>query len=132
VRVTVWISLGLAFFFGAISIIYGLLSGWEAVGVAALLLCGGLFGLMGGYLALISRRSTLGPADDPHGEIEEGAGDQGVYAPWSWWPLGIGASAAIAFLGLAAGWWIFFIGLGSAIFTLAGFVFEFNRGQHAH
>lgn len=131
-RVTLWISIGLAAFFGIISLIYGLLADWEAVGVAGLLLCGGLFGLMGGYLALISRRTTVGPADDPHGEIEDDAGDQGIYAPWSWWPLGIAASAAIAFLGLAAGWWIFFIGLGSAVFTLVGFVFEFNRGQHAH
>lgn len=131
-RVTLGISVFLAVFFGGIAFIYGALSEWEAVGVAALLLCGGLFALMAGYLALISRRSTVGAADDPHGEIEDDAGDQGVYAPWSWWPLGIAASAAIAFLGLAAGWWIFFIGLGSAVFTLVGFVFEFNRGQHAH
>jgi len=132
VRVTVWISVFLATFFAVVAIVYGLLADWEAVGVAGLLLCGGLFGLVAGYLALISRRATGVSGDDPHAEIEDDAGDQGVYAPWSWWPLGIAASAAIAFLGLAAGWWIFFIGLGSAVFTLVGFVFEFNRGQHAH
>lgn len=131
-RVTVWISVGLAAFFAGIGVVYGYLAEWEAVGVAGLMLCAGLFALMAGYLALISRRSTVGAADDPHGEIEDEAGEQGVYAPWSWWPLGIAASAAIAFLGLAAGWWIFFIGLVSAVFTLTGFVFEYNRGQHAH
>lgn len=121
----------LAFFFVAVSTVYGFLTDWEAVGVAALYLCGGLFGLVGGYLLLIARHSAVA-ADDPVAEIEDDAGEQGVYAPWSWWPLGIGASAAIAFIGLAVGWWVFYIGLGSAVFTLVGFVYEFNRGQHAH
>lgn len=130
-KVSTWIFWFLAIFFFGVAIVYGLIADWEAVGTAALLLCGGLFALVGSYLLLIARHSAVS-GDDPVAEIEDDAGEQGVYAPWSWWPLGIAASAAIAFIGLAVGWWVFYIGLGSAVITLVGFVYEFNRGQHAH
>ena len=62
----------------------------------------------------------------------QGAGDQGVFSPWSWWPLVIGAAAALVFAGLAVGWWLAAIGGGLAVIGLTGWVFEFSRGQHAH
>ena len=58
--------------------------------------------------------------------------DRGVFAPWSWWPLVIGAAAALAFLGLAVGWWVLYLGFVVGVIGLVGWVFEFNRGQHAH
>jgi hypothetical protein len=88
--------------------------------------------MVGAYLALTARRIDPRPEDDEDGEIAEGAGDQGVYSPWSWWPLVIGAAAAIAFLSLALGWWILYIGLIVGVIGLVGWVFEFSRGQHAH
>lgn len=131
-RIAVWVATILASFFAIVGTIYGLITYWEGVGTVGLWLCAGLFGMIGIYLYLITRGRAPEPADDPYGEIDEGAGDQGVYAPWSWWPLLVALSAAIGFLGLAAGWWIFFIGLASLPITLVGFVYEYNRGQHAH
>ncbi len=119
-------------FFALIGVVYGLWSGWEPVGSAALLLTAGLSGMIGAYLALTAKRIDARPEDDPDGLIEQGAGDQGVYAPWSWWPLAIAAAAAIVFLGLAVGWWLVYVGFALSAVALVGWVFEFSRGQHAH
>lgn len=113
-------------------VVYGFWSGWEAVGTAALLLTAGLTGMIGFYLALVARRIDARPEDDPYAEIEQGAGEQGVYAPWSWWPFVVGLAAAITFAALAVGWWLFYIGLALGVVALVGWVFEFSRGQHAH
>lgn len=119
-------------FFGPVAVIYGLLTDWEATGSTALLLLAGLSALIGGYLWVVSRRIDPRPEDDPFAEIADGAGDQGVFSPWSWWPLVLAGAAALAFLGLAAGWWIFFVGVAAGALALVGWVFEFSRGQHAH
>ena len=99
-------------FFVPVGLIYAAWSGGEAVGTVGIPLVGGLVGMIGAYFALLSRRIDARPEDDPLGEIEQGAGDQGVFSPWSWWPL---------VLGIALG-----------VIGLVGWVFEFSRGQHAH
>ncbi|MEP7764182.1 cytochrome c oxidase subunit 4 [Sanguibacter sp. 25GB23B1] len=119
-------------FFLLVFVVYGLWSGWEPVGSVGLLLTGALVGMVGWYLAATGRRMDARPEDDPHGEIEQGAGEQGVFSPWSWWPLAIAAGAAVTFLGLAVGWWIVGVGAVLSIIALVGWVFEFSRGQHAH
>ncbi len=119
-------------FFLPVGLIYALWSQFEPVGSLAIPLLGGLVGMIAAYLALVARRVDPGPEDDPEGEIEDGAGDQGVYSPWSWWPLVLGAAAAIAFAGLAVGWWLFYLGGALGVIGLVGWVFEFSRGQHAH
>jgi len=122
---------GILFFF-PVGLIYGVWSHGEPVGTVGIPLVGGLVGMIGAYLALLSRRIDPRPEDDEQGEIAEGQGDQGVYSPWSWWPLVIGASAAIAFLGLAVGFWLTGIGVALAVIGLVGWVFEYSRGIHAH
>jgi hypothetical protein len=119
-------------FFFIVTVIYGLWSHFEIVGTLALLLVGLLVSMIGGYLALLSRRIGARPEDDPDAEIDEGAGDQGVFSPWSWWPLAIALAAAILFTGLAVGWWLVYIGAAFGAVALTGWVFEFSRGQHAH
>ncbi|MGO1316018.1 MAG: cytochrome c oxidase subunit 4 [Cellulomonadaceae bacterium] len=119
-------------FFVLASAVYGILSGWEPVGTICMLLTGLLVIMIGGYLAVTARSIDPRPEDDPHGEIDQGAGDQGVYAPWSWWPLVLAAAAAVCFLGLAVGWWVFYIGGAVGVVALVGWVFEYSRGQHAH
>ena len=44
-------------------------------------------------------------------------GDYGFFSPYCWWPLWLGLTAAICFLGLAVGWWLFIIG---AFFGIVG------------
>ena len=88
--------------------------------------------MIGAYFVVLVRRIDPRPEDNPDGNIEEGAGDQGVYSPWSWWPLAIAAAAATVFLGLAIGWWMVYVGSALGMVALVGWVFEFSRGQHAH
>ncbi|MGI5187054.1 cytochrome c oxidase subunit 4 [Promicromonospora sp. CA-289599] len=128
-RLFLW---GTPLFVGA-GIVYGFMTDWtEPVGYLGMPLVGGLVAMIGAYLALTARRIDARPEDDPNGNIEDGAGDQGVYAPWSWWPLAIAGSAAICFLGLAVGWWVLYIGFCLSIIALVGWVFEYSRGIHSH
>jgi hypothetical protein len=123
---------GTPIFVGA-GIVYGFMTEWsEPVGYLGMPLVGALVAMIGAYLALTAKRIDDRPEDDPNGNIEDAAGDQGVYAPWSWWPLAIGASAAISFLGLAVGWWVLYIGFCAGVIALVGWVFEYSRGIHSH
>ena len=119
-------------FFVIVAVVYGFWSGWEAVGVGALGLTAGLVGMIGMYLGMLARRIDARPEDDPYAEVEQGAGEQGVFSPWSWWPLVLALGAAISFASLAIGWWLLAIGAFVGVIGLVGWVFEFSRGQHAH
>jgi hypothetical protein len=120
-------------FFSPIAIIYGIVTQWhEPVGVAALLLTAGLALLIGLYLWITARRIDERPEDDPYGEIRQGYGEQGVFAPYSWWPLALAIGSAVVFAGMAVGIWMFLIGLGLSSLALVGWVFEYYRGEHAH
>ncbi|MEA5455303.1 cytochrome c oxidase subunit 4 [Sinomonas sp. JGH33] len=121
------------FFFVPVAVVYGFLTNWhEWVGIMGMLLVGGLAGMIGSYLGVTARRVGTRPEDRDDAEIHEGAGEQGHFSPWSWWPLILGAAAAVGVLGIAVGWWIFFIGAGIGIVALVGWVFEYSRGDHAH
>jgi hypothetical protein len=122
-----------AMFFTPIAIIYGFVTRWhEPVGAAALFLTGGLAALIALYLFFTGRRIDPRPEDDPDAETWQGSGDQGMFAPYSWWPLPLAAGAAMIFAGLAIGVWLVFIGVGVGALALVGWVFEFYRGEHAH
>ncbi len=119
-------------FFVPVGLIYAVWSDGEPVGMLALPLLGGLVGMIGGYLWLVTRRIDAGPDDDPHAEIADGAGEQGQFSPWSWWPLAISATAAMTFAGLAIGWWLAGLGAALSVITIIGWTFEFSRGKHSH
>lgn len=132
-KIEIKLFLFLAPFFVLVGVVYGFFTHFqEPVGYLGIPLVGALVAMVGAYLALTARRIDPRPEDDEEGEIEQGAGDQGVYSPWSWWPLVIAGSAAVAFLGLAVGWWVLYIGFILGVIGLVGWVFEFSRGQHAH
>ena len=124
-------ALGMVFFL-PVALIYGFWSGWEPVGSVALFLLVGLYGLSGLYLFLVARRVDPRPEDNPVSDVADHAGEIGVYAPHSWWPLVLGLAAALAFAGIAIGWWLFGLGLVVAAIGLVGQTYEFSRGQHAH
>lgn len=119
-------------FFVVVTVGYGWWSEWEPVGTVALALVGALVGMIGMYLALVARRIDPRPEDDPLAEVAQGAGEQGVYSPGSWWPVACAGAASLVFLGLAVGWWLVGIGVVLGALALVGWVFEFSRGQHAH
>ncbi|ADG74975.1 conserved hypothetical protein [Cellulomonas flavigena DSM 20109] len=122
---------GILFFF-PIGLIYGLWSDGEAVGTVSIPLVGGLVGMIGGYFALLARRIDPRPEDDELGEIEQGAGVQGTFSPWSWWPLVVAIAASVGFLALAVGWWLMVPAAALSVVGLVGWLFEYSRGQHAH
>lgn len=64
--------------------------------------------------------------------ISEQAGDQGLYAPWSWWPLVLAFGCALAFVAMAVGWWVMVPAAIVAVIGLVGWVFEFSTGRFSH
>ena len=132
-KVETWLFASGVVFFAPIGFIYGIVTDWnEPVGTTALFLTAGLALLIALYLFFTSRRIDPRPEDDPSAEIAEGAGELGTFAPMSWWPLPLGFAAALAFLGMAVGWWLMLVAIGVGALSLVGWVFEFYRGQHAH
>jgi hypothetical protein len=127
----------LGIFFAASAVAYAVW-GWldsdyiEPVGMSGLILVSGLALMIAFYVMATARRIDDRPEDDPLGNIEEHAGEQGFYSPWSWWPLPVALSAAMIFLGLAVGWWVSIIGAAFGVLALVGWVYEYYRGQHAH
>jgi len=104
----------------------------EPIGTAAIGLLVILCLFIAFYLYSGMRRTAELPEDRLDGEISEDAGEVGFFSPWSWWPLMLGLSSAVAFASLAVGWWLTFIALPFAVVAVVGFVFEYSRGAHAH
>lgn len=104
--------------------------GVEWVGVVGLIM-GGLLGFMLAFYLWRTRTTTpTDPSDNPHGEIAQISGDYGTFTPYSWWPLWLALASAIIFLGLAAGWWIVFVGAFFGVPALIGWTFEHWKGPH--
>ncbi len=126
------IALVIGVFAAVVGTVYGLWTKWaEPVGAVGFYLAALLGFMLTFYLAVTRRHVGPGPEDDPQGEIDEIQGDYGFFSPHSWWPLFLGASAAVMFLGLAVGWWLFIIGTFFAIPALIGWTFEYWKGPHA-
>jgi hypothetical protein len=131
IEANLFILLGI--FLAPVGVVYGLMTQWsEPLGWLGIFLLVGLSEMIGIYFWYTGRRVGARPEDRLDAEIHEGAGEQGHFSPWSWWPLVLGISCATGFLGLAVGWWIVFIAGGLAIVALVGWVYEYSRGDHAH
>jgi hypothetical protein len=104
----------------------------EPIGTAAIGLLVILSLFIAFYLYSGMRRSAELPEDRLDGDIADESGEVGFFSPWSWWPLMLGLSSAVAFASLAVGWWLTFIALPFAVVAVVGFVFEYSRGAHAH
>jgi len=97
----------------------------------------GLSALLSAFIAFyigISERSQGGvlPEDRLDANIDDGEAEQGFFSPWSWWPVMLGVSAALVFLGIAVGFWISMIGLAIVVISLVGWQYEYYRGYHSH
>ena len=130
-RVEGWLFLGCGVFLGGADIVYWYVSK-DPTGTTALALSVGLALLIGFYVLFTGRRLPRRPEDDNEGEIAEGTGEIGFFSPHSWWPFWLGLSGAVAFLGIAIGWWLVLIGMAAVLFSSIGFVFEYYRGHFSH
>ncbi len=97
----------------------------------------GLSGVLSAFISFYIGRVHAGqggelPEDRPDALIDDGEAEQGFFSPWSWWPVMLGGSAALVFLGLAVGFWISFIGVSVLVVSLIGWQYEYYRGYHAH
>jgi Cytochrome c oxidase subunit IV len=71
------------------------------------------------------------PEDRLDASIDDGDPELGFFSPWSWWPIILAASAALAFLGIAIGVWISLIAVGIFVVAIVGWVYEYYRGLFA-
>jgi hypothetical protein len=72
------------------------------------------------------------PEDRVDANIDDGDAEQGFFSPWSWWPIVLGACAALVFLGVAVGAWISIIGACIGVIALVGWTYEYFRGYFGH
>jgi hypothetical protein len=126
--------LGLAVFFWLAAIAYGIWSHQtqghvEVVGVAGLILTGGLVGIPGGFFWFVSRRIDLRPEDRGDAEIAEAAGDVGFFSPGSYWPITLAAAATVIGVALSlVQVWLLVIGVLLLLFAIGGLLFEYHVG----
>jgi hypothetical protein len=137
-RTTAIIFWALAVFFILVGIVYGFLTasyeplGIETVGFPAFLMVGLLATLIALTLTIFSKTRPNRPEDDEHGEVQNTAGVQGSFSPYSWYPWWTAVGAALCFLGIPIGFWLAAFGAVFVIIGLVGWVMEFSRGEHAH
>lgn len=106
--------------------------GGEWTGTAALVMTTLLAAMVTWYLAFQSRKLDARPEDLKDADISDGAGEQGFFPPYSWWPLWAASTFGVCVLGVIFGWWLFMIGVALGILAVSGWVFEYYRGVHAH
>jgi hypothetical protein len=129
----------LAVFFGLLAAVYAIWTAIDAannqvewVGTIALALSAGLGLLIAFYLGRThAAQGGELPEDRLDANIDDGDPELGFFSPWSWWPILLAASAALLFLGLAAGFWMCYIALGVGVISLVGWTYEYYRGLFA-
>ena len=116
-------------------IIAAVVYGWwgrEPIGTTALVLSGGLTGMIGAFFWFVSRRIDARPEDRKDAEMADGAGELGFFSPASYWPFALGLSVALTGLGLAYWYfWLIAIGAAAILATVGGLLFEYYVGQNA-
>lgn len=120
-------------FFLVVAIVYGFLTDFqELVGFPAILLSAGLAFMVGIYFKMLEKRHGDRPEDREEAVVSDLSGDQGLYAPWSWWPLVLALGCSLAFVAMAVGWWIMVPAAIVSVIGLLGWVFEFSTGRFSH
>ena len=130
-RTSAKIFLALAIYFFVVDAAYFIMTR-EPVGVTALLLTGVMSLIIMTYTLIAAKGTGTIASDDGDAEIYQGAGDLGFFPPKSVWPLWVALTITVIALGPALGWWLTLVGVGMGLWSLAGWVFEFYRGDYAH
>lgn len=121
---------------GIVYIIWNNIAGneFEATGSLGLLLSAVLSGFIAFFLNMVNRSQggILLPEDHPTADIDDADPELGHFSPWSWWPLILGASIGLVFLGLAVGIWVSLLAIPFILIALSGWVYEYYRGNFGH
>lgn len=130
------IYLPLGIFFVIVTVAYGFFGQVDGhiewAGLAALALTSGMTFWIMIYLYLLARKFDPRPEDRSDGEVVEGAGDIGFFPPRSIWPFFAALTSGLVFLGPVFGWWLTFLGFGLGALCLAGWVYQYYRGDYQH
>ncbi len=127
----------LAIYFGLLATVYTV---WSLIADGAMEWTGSLAIALSGVLCLlitfflqIQFKNQGGelPEDRLEANIDDGDAELGFFSPWSWWPVTLAAGAAIAFAGLAVGFWVALYGLPLILIGLVGWSYEYYRGYFA-
>ena len=127
----------LAIYFGLLATVYTV---WSLIADGAIERTGSLAIALSGVLSLliafflqIQFKNQGGelPEDRLEANIDDGDAELGFFSPWSWWPVTLAAGAAIAFAGLAVGFWVALYGLPLVLIGLVGWSYEYYRGYFA-
>ena len=127
----------LAVYFGLLATVYTV---WSLIADGAMEWAGSLAIALSGVLSLliafflqIQFKNQGGelPEDRLDANIDDGDAELGFFSPWSWWPIVLAAGAAIAFVGLAVGFWVALYGLPLVLIGLVGWSYEYYRGYFA-
>lgn len=130
-QVTGRLFAGIAVFFIVVGFVYWQLAD-EPAGAAVLVFTGGLGFLIAVYFLFTAKRMDPLPEDDDDGEVADMAGEYGFFSPHSWWPLPIGAGAAVIAMGLVfMSWWMMLFGVVVLMGSVTGLLFEYYRGEFA-
>ncbi|HVX53264.1 cytochrome c oxidase subunit 4 [Nocardioides sp.] len=133
-----WIFAACTIFFALVSPTYWFVTagsehGGDWTGTSALVMCTLLMAMITLYIGFHAKQMDPRPEDRKDGEIADGAGELGFFPPFSWWPLWCALSLAFVVFAVAmAAWWLFIIGAVVGFICVAGLVFEYYRGEHAH
>ncbi len=133
-KVEARLFLGVAAFCWLIALAYGIWTDQsqghvEVIGVAALILSGGLLGIPGSFFMFVSRRIDPRPEDSSDAEIAEAASDFGFFSPGSYWPVTLAGAATVAGVGLAfVQVWLLIVGVLLLMFSIGGLLFEYYLG----
>lgn len=129
----------LAVFFGLSAVVYGWWTWYDSgqlnvewAGTVALALVTVLAAFIAFYLGRVHRAQGAElPEDRLDANIDDGDPELGFFSPWSWWPITLATAAALGFLSLAVGWWMFPIALVLFLVAIVGWVYEYYRGNFA-
>jgi len=106
--------------------------GVEWVGTVALLFTSLMSALIAFYIGRVHKAQGGDlPEDTLTADIDDGDPELGEFSPWSWWPIVLASSAALAMIGLAIGTWLMPIGIAVFLVAIVGWVFEYYRGHFA-
>lgn len=121
----------MAVFFLIVTPVYWFMS-YDPTGTAALTMTFLLTTLVTFYLGFHATHMDPRPEDRNQAEIADGAGELGFFPPYSWWPLWCAATLGLCVLGIIYGWWLFIIGVALGAIAVAGWIYEYYRGDYAH